>query len=137
MANALYDPIRVDFARGLIDWEDTGMEVEAILVDTGAYNFNASHKHLDQITAPARVGDPMPVEDRVVFDTGGLDASDVTFPAVTGPSIEAIVLYIKGTTDADSRLIAFIDNAQGLPTTPNTGDIRVIWSNEAARIFRL
>jgi hypothetical protein len=36
-----------------------------------------------------------------------------------------------------SRLIAYIDNATGLPILPNGGDITVVFSSGANKIFSL
>ena len=137
MANLLYNPARAAFARAEIDWTDAGITVRAQLVDQAAYSVNASHEFLASITAPARVGSPVDVTGRVVTAEGGCDANDLTFSTVSGPSAEAVVLYIVGASDADSKLIAYIDQATGLPVTPNTGDIRVVWAETAAKIFRL
>ena len=57
--------------------------------------------------------------------------------AVSGTSIEAIIIYKEGASDAASPLLAFIDTATGLPITPNTGDIIVNWDNGANKIFKL
>lgn len=137
MANVLYNPIRVAFATAALDWTDAGITVKAQLVDQAAYTVNASHQFFSSISAPARIGTAVEVTGRVVTADGGCDANDITFSAVTGASAEAVVLYIEGATDADSPLICYIDQATGLPVTPNTGDIRVIWAETAARIFRL
>ena len=68
----------------------------------------------------------------------------MTFAAVNGPSIEALVIYreVLGTDgvtpdEAASPLIAYIDTATGLPITPNGGDIIVTWDNGINKIFRL
>jgi hypothetical protein len=68
---------------------------------------------------------------------GVADAVDVTFTAVSGATVEAIVLYADSGTEATSRLIAYIDTATGLPLTPNGGDVTVAWDNGANKIFKL
>jgi hypothetical protein len=66
---------------------------------------------------------------------GVADAADVTFTAVTGDSVEAVVLYRHTGTEGTSELIAYIDTATGLPTTPSGGDITIQWN--ANGIFKL
>ena len=61
----------------------------------------------------------------------------MTFTSVSGPSIEAIVIYKDTGSEATSPLIAYIDTATGLPITPNGGDIIVTWDNGANRIFKV
>lgn len=134
MATSLYNGSRVRFAKALIDWE--AADVKAILVDTAAYTFNATHEFLTSIPAGARVGTAVELEGKVVTADGAADADNLTFPAVTGPSAEALVLYIDGGTEGTSPLVIFIDQATGLPIVPNTGDIVVQWDSGVNRIFR-
>jgi len=60
----------------------------------------------------------------------------VTYTAVTGASIEALLIYIDTGSAATSRLVAYIDTGvTGLPVTPNGGDIVITWN--ASGIFQL
>jgi hypothetical protein len=70
--------------------------------------------------------------------TGGVaDAADVTYSAVTGDVCEAIIIWKDTGVESTSRLIAFIQNATGLPVTPNGGDITITWSSAYNKIFML
>lgn len=135
MANTLYDLGRKRFLEANINWlTDT---VKVVLVDTGSYtpNFTA-HEYFADVSVGARV---TPSVTLVGKDTAGgaADASDVTFTSVSGPSIEAIIIYKDTGTEATSPLIAYIDTATGLPITPNGGDIIVTWDNGPNKIFKL
>jgi hypothetical protein len=135
MASALYDKGREGFLDGSIDWDTD--DIRAILVDTGAYTFSAAHDFLDDVAAPARISVSSALGSKTVT-SGVADAADVTFTAVTGASVEAIILYKHTGTDSTSRLIAYIDTASsGLPVTPNGGDITIQWDNGANKIFKL
>lgn len=69
---------------------------------------------------------------------GVLDAGDVTFPTVAaGEAIQALVLYQHTGDEATSRLLAYMDDATGLPVTPTGVDIEVVWSDGSYRIARL
>lgn len=132
----LYDKGREGFLDGSIDWDTD--DIRVILIDTGAYTANqATHDFLDDVAGGARIAVSSALGSKTA--TGGVaDASDVTFSAVSGASVEAIVLYKHTGTDSTSRLIAYIDSAtSGLPVTPNGGDITVQWDNGANKIFRL
>lgn len=135
MANTLYDKARQRFLEAQINWmTDT---VKAILVDTGAYTpQTAIHEYLADIPLSARIAGPVTLTAKATT-SGAADAADSTFTSVSGPSIEAIVIYIDTGTEATSPLVAYIDTATGLPITPNGGDIIVTWDNGANKIFKV
>jgi len=135
MANALFDKARQRFLEGQFNWNtDT---IKAVLVDTGTYTPNLSaHEFLSDIGTGARVSTSGAFTGKSTAG-GAADANDVTFTSVTGPSIEAIVIYKDTGTDSTSPLIAYIDTATGLPITPNGGDIIVTWDNGPNKIFKL
>jgi hypothetical protein len=136
MANALYDSARAAFLRGQINWENDVFHV--ILVDTAVYTVNLSaNSVLGDIPVGSRITSSVGLTANSVQSNGAADADDVTFTAVSGDSIETLVIYKFVTNDADSPLIAYIDTATGLPITPNGGDIIVTWDNGTNRIFRL
>ena len=135
MANTLFDAARQRFLEGQFNWlTDT---IKVILVDTGAYTpQTAIHQYLADITLSARIAGPVTLTSKAT--TGGAaDGADVTFTSVSGPTIEAIVIYRDTGTEATSPLIAYIDTATGLPITPNGGDIIVTWDNGANKIFKV
>jgi len=135
MANALYDNGRESFLRGEISWNSD--DIKAILVDTGTYTVDLdAHQFLDDIPGGARVATSANLASKTTTD-GVAGAADVAFTAVTGATVEAIVLFQDTGVEGTSRLIAYIDTATGLPVTPNGGDITVQWSAGADRIFRL
>ena len=135
MANTLYDFARQRFLEAQINWMTNVVKV--ILVDTGAYTpQTAVHQYLSDIPTSARIAGPVTMTGKAT--TGGAaDANDVTFTAVSGTSIEAIIIYIDNGTEATSPLIAYIDTATGLPITPNGGDIIVTWDNGTNKIFKV
>ena len=135
MANTLYDLARQRFLEAQINWMTDTLKV--LLVDTGAYTPQTSvHQYLSDIPTSARIAGPITLTAKST--TGGAaDAADVTFTAVSGTSIEAIIIYVDTGTESTSPLIAFIDTATGLPITPNGGDIIVTWDNGTNKIFKV
>lgn len=135
MSNALYDLGREKFLNGEIDWTDD--YIKAALVDVADYTVNlATHEFLDDIPAGAIVA----TSDNMTGKTttaGVADCDDFAFVSVTGDPCEAIVFYKDTGTDSTSALIAYLDTATGLPVTPNGGDINVLISSGANRLFRL
>ena len=135
MANALYDTGRNAFLIGSINWLTT--PVWAVLVDTGLYTPNlATDQFLQIIPVGARVSSSGPLTGLSAL-AGVADAADVSFTAVVGPTVEAIVLYVSTGVDATSQLIAYIDTATGLPFTPSGGNVAIQWDNGANKIFKL
>jgi hypothetical protein len=135
VANALYDLGRESFLKGEISWNTNN--IKAVLVDTGLYTPNlVTDQFLSSIAAGARVATSANLTGKTTA-AGVADADDVTFTAVTGASIEAVVLYQDTGSPATSRLIGYIDTATGLPVTPSGGDITVVWDSGANRIFKL
>ncbi|THG87104.1 hypothetical protein E5198_00900 [Pseudomonas sp. A-1] len=135
MANTLYDKARQRFLEAQINWmSDT---IKCILVDTGAYTpQTAIHEYLADIPVSARIAGPVTLTAKSTSG-GAADAADCTFTSVSGPSIEAIIIYVDTGAENTSPLIAYIDTATGLPITPNGGDIIVTWDNGANKIFKV
>lgn len=135
MANTLYDYARQRFLEAQINWmTDT---IKVLLVDTGAYTpQTAIHQYLADIPASSRIAGPVTLTSKSTSG-GAADAADITFTAVAGASIEAIVIYKDTGSEATSPLLAYIDTATGLPITPNGGDIIVTWDNGTNKIFKV
>lgn len=139
MANTLYDNARKMFLEGQINWMNDTIKV--MLIDTGAYTANfVNHKNLSDVATASRISGQVGITLNPATkstDGGAADAGDVTFTSVSGPSIEAILIYKEGASESTSPLIAFIDTGTGLPITPNGGDIIVTWDNGPNKIFKV
>lgn len=133
MANAIYPLYKQALIDGdtLVDLND--LTVKVALVDTGTYTYSAAHQYLTSLTGV--VGTAQTIAATTV--TNGLfDGDDVTYTAVTGNSVEALVIYIDTGVAGTSRLVAYIDTGvTGLPVTPNGGNIAVNWNSSG--IFQL
>jgi hypothetical protein len=129
--NQMYDKSRQAFLRGQVNWESD--DIRAILVDTAQYAIDITlHDFLDDIPAGARVSSAQLV-NRTVVD-GIRDADDTQFLLVSGPTVEAIVIYKHTGVESTSQLIDYIDTGAGLPFTPNGGNLFVRWDNGANKI---
>jgi hypothetical protein len=134
MANGLFESAREGFLNGDISWS-SGV-IKAQLVDTANYTVDMSgHTILDDVPAPARIGAAVTLTGK--DSTAGIaDAENPTFTSVTGPTTEALVIYLD-TGSGTSPLIAYIDDADGLPAAPNGTNIEIIWDNGPYKIFQL
>jgi len=134
MANALYDHGREGFLDGSIDWDTD--DIKFVFTD-----------HTDDTPNPATDDMLNDISAGTVATSGNLasktvtlgvaDAANTTVSTVTGDAFDSISLYKDTTDPATSRLIAYIDDATGLPCTPNGGDITVQWDDGANKIFKL
>lgn len=139
MSNTLYEVIRKRFAEGAQDWRETSPgNMSCFLISTANYTFDATHADIRNFNPTSRVAGPVNLSGLTVTTNGACDASDVTFTAVSGIAIGAILIYrrVSG-DDTVSYNCAWIDTATGLPITPNGGDIIVTWDGGNNRIFRL
>jgi len=138
MANAIYPLYKQEIlkanANNELDSAEGATGVYCALVDTGTYTYSAAHQFYSSLSGV--VGTDQEILSKTQVN-GTFDGSDLTFPSVTGATVEALVLYRKnGGANTTWPLIAYIDTGvTGLPVTPNGGDITITWN--AAGIFTL
>lgn len=126
MANAIYPKYKEALINGSTNTSLTGT-VKVALVDTGTYTYSATHEFLTSLTGV--VGTAQTIGATKTYTNGVFDGADVTYTAVTGATVEALVIYIDTGVAGTSRLVAFIDTGvTNLPVTPNGGDITVTWN---------
>ncbi len=132
MANRFYDSFKnklLDIgASGAIDFNTN--TIKAVLIDEGVYTYSAAHNFMDDITGT--IGTPQTIGSPTVgtVAAGVFDGDNVTFTAVSGASVEAILLYMDtGGASSTNPVIGLIDQVSaGLPVTPNGGDITITWN---------
>lgn len=133
MANAIYPKYKEVVIQSSTDSSLAGT-VKVALVDTGIYTYSAAHQFLSSLTGV--VGTAGTIGATKSYTNGVFDGADVTFSAVTGNTVEALVIYIDTGVAGTSRLVAYIDTGvTNLPVTPNGGDITITWN--ASGIFAI
>ena len=133
MANALYPKWKQALLEFTADNDLDGQTVKVALVTAGC-TYSAANQYYSSVSASV-VGTPQTLGNKT-FTDGVFDADDVTFTAVTGAQVVALVVYIDTGNAATSPLVAFIDTGvSNLPVLPNGGDIAVTWN--ATGIFAL
>lgn len=138
MANSLYPLWKQELMKGtsnaLLNSSEGTTGVYAALVDTGTYTYSAAHQFYSSLSGV--VGTDQEILTKTQTN-GTFDGTDLTFTAVTGNSVEAIVLYRKNAgANTTWPLIAYIDTGvTGLPVNPNGGNITITWN--ASGIFTL
>jgi len=134
MANAIYPKYKETILGAASNTNLLSGTVKVALVDTGVYTYSAAHQFLTSLTGV--VGTAGTIGATKSVTNGVFDGADVTYTAVTGNSVEALVIYVDTGTAATSPLVAYLDTSvTGLPVTPNGGDITITWN--ASGIFAL
>lgn len=135
MANAIYPKFKQALLDASTNADLNDNTVKAVLIDTADEAYNAADEFLSDITGAAIVGTAQTINNTTVA-LGLFDGDNVTFSAVSGDPCEAILIYIDTGVAASSRLVAWLDTGvNGLPVTPNGGDISITWN--ASGIFQL
>ncbi len=138
MANAIYPEYKeflLTAAASLsMDQNDATNGPFVALVDTGTYTYSSAHDFYNDLSGV--VG----TDQRIVNPTcanGLFDGDNCTFSAVTGSSVEALVIYRKNAgANSTWKVVCYLDTSvTGLPVTPNGGDITITWNGSG--IFQL
>lgn len=126
MANALYPTWKQALLEFTAGNDLDGQTVKVALVTAG-YTYSSSDQYYSSVSASV-VNTPQTLGSKT-FTNGVFDAADVTFTAVTGSQVTALVIYIDSGNPATSPLVAYLDtNVTNLPVTPNGGDISITWA---------
>lgn len=134
MANTLYPKGKQKFLGAEIDLDtDT---IKAALIDSSA-SYNSAHEFWSSLVGDV-VGTPQTLAS-VTLTNGVFNAANVTFSAVSGNPVAAVVIFKDTGSSATSPLIAWIDTTAGGPiaVTPSGGSIIVNWDTGADKIFAL
>lgn len=138
MANAVYPKYKQSLLNGdsNSDLVQTGASTAPFvaLVDTGSYTYSSTHQFYSSLAGV--VGTDQQLTTPTVTN-GTFDADDSTFTAVSGATVEALVIYRKNAgANTTWRLVLYEDTSvTGLPVTPNGGNIVITWN--ASGIFTI
>lgn len=107
------------------------------LIDTGAYTYSAAHDFYNDLTGIIGTDQRITSPTVGTVSEGTFDGADVTFTAVSGATVEAIVIYRHNSgLNSTWRLVLYEDTGiTGMPVTPNGGDISILWN--ASGIFTI
>lgn len=98
--------------------------LKVLLIDTADETYNAADEFHSDITGAGIVATSGNLASKTVT-SGTFDAADITITAVTGDTVEAIILYKDSGSSATSPLIAWFDVST---LTPNGGDVTVTFN---------
>ncbi|XAI96038.1 hypothetical protein [Microcystis phage Mwe-JY26] len=108
MANRIYPNAKAAFMQGNLNLSSGN--IKAVLVTSG-YVYSATHTALSDILVGNRVATSANLTGKTFNQPslGVFDADDVTFTAVTGSVVVAVVLYLDTGVESTSTLISYID----------------------------
>jgi hypothetical protein len=137
MANFIYKKAKQALLNGDIAVDTNDLKV--LLVNTATYTSNQnSDEFVSDIAASAIKARSNALANKSTTN-GVLDANDVQYEGYSGAAFDAIILYQVGTSDADSRLIFYIDTSDGLPFegANNSLGVTINWSNDSSKILSI
>lgn len=140
MANAIYPKYKSDLMKATANVSLNGSGTTGAfcaLVDTGTYTYNATHQYFSSLSGIVGTDQEITTPTVGTVAEGVFDGDNLTYTAVSGASVEALVIYRKNAgANTTWSLVCFLDTSvTGLPVTPNGGNITVTWN--ASGIFQL
>jgi hypothetical protein len=141
MANAVYPIYKTAILSASsnvsLTVDDTTDGPFVALVDTGTYTYSAAHDFFNDLSGIVGTDQRIATPTVGSVSAGTFDGDNVTYTAVSGATVEALVIYRKNAgANTTWRLVVYIDTSvTGLPVTPNGGDITVTWN--ASGIFTI
>ena len=136
MANFVYKKAKESMLSGEINLSANSLKVA--FIDTSLYTPNQNTDEFLSVIPTAAKKYRSAALSNVSNNLGVLDADDLTI-VHDGAAFNAIVFYQYGTADSDSRLIAFIDDSEGLPFagTTDSSSMTLQWNNSSTKIISL
>jgi len=136
MANQLYSSMKEDFLNGSIDLLSVNLKVA--LVRSGYVVDIDNHQYLSDVGEANIAATSSPLENITITD-GILDAENETIVNYGTSGFSYLIIYESTGLAATSRLIAYMDSADGLPvsSTTDTISITIQWSDLITKIFSL
>ncbi len=123
MANALYPKGKAHIL-GLATKADLVADTVKAILNVSATNpYNASHEFVSDLVGGGIVVRSGALASKTVT-SGTFDAADVVLTAVSGSTVDSIIVYKDTGSDATSVLILWLDVT---PYAPNGADITVVW----------
>lgn len=136
MANALYGKAKESLLSGEVDLPSNA--VKFLMVSSDYVVAIDTHEFVSDIGSGNIVARSGELDNKSVT-LGVFDADNETVEEYGNSGFEYLILYVDSGNDTTSRLLAYIDTADGLPVAATNGvaSIALQWSNEASKIFAL
>jgi len=137
MANFIYKKAKQSIMNGEINFSSNLFKV--LIIDKTHYTPNQdADQYVSDIPQNAIKKRSSQLEN-VTNSLGIIDAQNLSIPDYDGSAFNAIVFYVAGNSDSNSKLIFFIDTSEGLPfngSNTNT-PLTFLWSNSNEKIISI
>lgn len=137
MANFIYGKAKEALFNGLFSVQNNSFKV--LLVNSSYVPNELSHTFVSDINSNFIKNRSQNLVN-LTNNYGVIDADDVTIDSHDGTAFNAVVLYQVGFSDSNSRLLAYIDTATGIPYSGSNATgipITIVWSNGPNKIIRI
>lgn len=125
--NTLYPSILQPILDGDMRWGSPSVFARAILIAAGGYTYAPEHRFLSAVPAVAVVGYALALTGRAAVGAHA-NSNRLVWYGVSGAPVDAVVLYNdSGLARAETPLIAYLDDVDGLPVTPTGRDLELAW----------
>jgi hypothetical protein len=137
MSNFIYGKTKEALFNGLIDISSNNIKL--LLIDVSQYTANQNSDQFVSNIPPSAIKARSSALQNVSNTLGIIDADDVIIGSYSGAPFSAIVLYVEGFNDSNSRLIFYIDNSPGLPFTgsQSAAPVTITWNNGPEKIISI
>lgn len=116
--NQLYATARQRLLKATLDWEDTDLDVRLLLFNT-AYTFVETHTTVTNVGTPKAQSELLLVKSATSLGYARSSAAVFASIAVGAPVTFGVLVEDIGGAASTWKLLAYIDEAEGLPFTPN------------------
>lgn len=133
MANKIFPSFKENLLKADANYALNSAEgangVYCCLIDTGTYTYSDAHQFYSDLTGI--VGTDQEILNKTVTN-GVFNGDDVNYPAVTGPTCEAVIIYRKNAGASTTWPVAtYLDtDVGGLPFLPNSGSLAIAWNGQ-------
>lgn len=136
MSNFIYGKAKESLLKGEINLISN--QIKILLVDNTYVPSENVHQYVSDVSAGS-IKDRSDALQNVSVTLGIVDANDVAIADYPGDAFSAVIGYQVGSSDANSRLIFYVDTATGLPFTgaSSTSPVTIMWENGANKIIAL
>jgi len=136
MSNALYNTAKEAFLSGDLDLTEGNVKI-LLVKDSYIVDLN-SHTFVSDISAEFIAG-RSGILDNTTVNLGVFDADNELVSEYGNSGFSYMVIYTDTGADNTSRLVAYIDTAEGLPVEATLADASLVinWNDTASKIFSL
>jgi hypothetical protein len=126
MANGWYTNGLTAFATAGVNWSSDTIKAALVNIGGGGYTVNLATDQYYSTISPYVVGTPQQITSPT-YAGGVLSGANVTYTALSGLQVGAVVIYKDTGTGGTSPLLGYIDTGTILPVTPDGRNIILQW----------